>query len=143
VAGPVGEAGAAVILLDLNGFKLINDTWGHESGDAMLIGVADLLRRATPPGATIGRLGGDEFAVLLARAGQDDAETTARRITDEAARPILLDGARHRACASISIGVATSTGAADSAHLLHAADLAMYSAKAAGGGWRSASTDGH
>ncbi|WP_203752506.1 GGDEF domain-containing protein [Actinoplanes cyaneus] len=134
---PVGAdgvcAGAAVLLIDLDGFKQVNDTYGHEIGDQMLIGFADVLRRTVQPPDVPARLGGDEFAVLLPAVGSAaDATTLAQRILDECRRPLNLSG--HIVHLRASIGVAVSrpgdpSGDGDPHQLLHQAELAMYTAK--------------
>lgn len=129
---PVG-AGAdrqpAVLFVDLDGFKQINDDHGHRYGDALLVAVASVLQRSVLGSDVVGRLGGDEFGVALA--GVDSAEqavTVAERILHGLASPVVVDGQEFRAWASIGIAVAgTDCGAATD--LLHRADLAMYSAK--------------
>ncbi|MEV4278527.1 diguanylate cyclase domain-containing protein [Actinoplanes xinjiangensis] len=124
-----GELGAAVLFIDLDGFKQINDTYGHRYGDALLVAVSSLLRRCVPSTALVGRLGGDEFAVLLcsvASAGQ--AVAVANRILEEMDTPVIVENKLLTARASIGIAV-TGPGSADVAELLHHADLAMYTAK--------------
>jgi diguanylate cyclase (GGDEF)-like protein/PAS domain S-box-containing protein len=127
-----GDDDAAVLFIDLDGFKKINDTYGHRYGDALLVAVAGLLRRCVPSTALVGRLGGDEFAVLLcsvASAGQAAAVAIADRIVAEMATPIVVGDTSLTARASIGIAV-TGPDSADAADLLHHADLAMYGAKA-------------
>ncbi|MFC7531491.1 diguanylate cyclase domain-containing protein [Actinoplanes sp. GCM10030250] len=124
-----GDHGPAVLFIDLDGFKQINDTYGHRYGDALLVAVAGLLRRCVPSTALVGRLGGDEFAVLLcsvASAGQ--AVAVADRILTEMKTPVVVDDTELQARASIGIAV-TGPGLNDPAELLHHADLAMYGAK--------------
>jgi diguanylate cyclase (GGDEF)-like protein len=144
------EARVAVLLLDLDGFKQVNDSLGHAAGDALLAEVAARLRCATRGCDTVARLGGDEFAVLLDGARRDaDAAVVAQRIVDAIARPFLLEGREARIGASLGIarasdraaddaapGAAPRTARAAAARVLHLADLAMYRAKATGkGGW--------
>ena len=124
----------AVLLLDLDGFKTVNDSLGHHTGDDVLRGIAPRLAAAVAPGDTLARLGGDEFVVLCVglRAPQE-AIDRARRLAAAVATPFELATGHHRL--SVSIGVATSHGRPDTAAtLLRDADAAMYRAKAAGGG---------
>jgi diguanylate cyclase (GGDEF)-like protein/PAS domain S-box-containing protein len=121
----------AVMFLDLDNFKIVNDTLGHDAGDRLLQAVAQRLVKATRPSDTVARLGGDEFAILLEGIGSDtDIERVTRPISAAFSRPLLLDG---RAMdASASIGVACSCPGDDAEQLLRNADIAMYNAKAAG-----------
>lgn len=121
----------AVLFLDLDDFKAVNDTFGHEAGDILLKSVADSLREVVRPSDTAARLGGDEFAIILD--GIDD-ETQAVSITERllealASVPVCDDGQPVRA----SVGVALSDGVnRDMDGLLNDADYAMYEAKQAG-----------
>ncbi|WP_436533366.1 diguanylate cyclase domain-containing protein [Actinoplanes sp. HUAS TT8] len=120
----------AVLLIDLDDFKPVNDAYGHAAGDAVLAEIAGRLREAAGPDAVVARLGGDEFAVLLDR---DDPAVVAGRIVRAAAEPCVLPGGepvRVRA----SVGIARSADGDSPAALLHAADQAMYEAKCAGKG---------
>jgi diguanylate cyclase (GGDEF)-like protein/PAS domain S-box-containing protein len=123
----------AVLFVDLDHFRLVNDSLGREAGDELLRLVAPRLLRAIRPSDTLARLGGDEFAVLCE---QLPSEVSAIRIANELVsalqEPIVLGGAEH-SC-SASIGVAFSTPESSAAELLRDADAAMYRAKAAGGG---------
>jgi len=122
----------AVLFLDLDGFKNVNDAHGHAVGDELLVQVADRLRPCLRATDTLARLGGDEFVVLLEQV-TDSAETTvsAERLKQALTPPFALGKVRVRISASIGVAVST-TGAARS--LLHAADSAMYRAKSAGRG---------
>jgi diguanylate cyclase len=127
-----GRAGPpiAVLLIDLDGFKLINDTYGHEAGDQLLIRFADVLRRAVRDSDVPARLGGDEFAVVLRGVeGAGDATTVAQRILHECERPVEVSGHQLRMRASIGVAVDPGTGDCDPHELLHRADAAMYRAK--------------
>jgi diguanylate cyclase (GGDEF)-like protein len=119
----------AVLFLDLDGFKFVNDSWGHAVGDEMLVHVAERLRHATRPEDTPARLGGDEFAVLLADTNAADAELVAQRIRDALAEPFWLSGRETSADASIGIAL-TGENAVTGEELLRNADIAMYVAKA-------------
>ncbi|AGW91213.1 diguanylate cyclase domain-containing protein [Cupriavidus sp. DF5525] len=131
---------AAVLYLDSDDFKRINDHHGHAAGDAVLVAVAQRIRASLRAGDTVARIGGDEFAVLAAalRAPRD-AIHIAEHILQAMAAPIALpDGSTVRA--SLSIGLAVfPVHAQGSQALLHAADAAMYGAKRRSGGiWQSA-----
>ena len=125
---------AAVLFLDLDHFKLLNDRFGHTSGDEVLQALAERLRLAIRPGDTAARLGGDEFAILLEDVdGPDEAMNVAARLEESLAEPVAVGWGAPRIAASI--GVALSGTGGDSADdLLRNADIAMYAAKASGRG---------
>ncbi|MEV6602043.1 EAL domain-containing protein [Actinoplanes sp. NPDC051346] len=127
---------SAVMFIDLNGFKQINDTWGHDAGDALLVGFAEALRANTLGADTAARLGGDEFGVVLCKIGSpENAEAVARRIIAALAEPIDVGGQRLHARASI--GIALSDGGCPAEEVLRRADLAMYHVKRQKiNGWR-------
>jgi diguanylate cyclase (GGDEF)-like protein/PAS domain S-box-containing protein len=128
---PVAATGTvAVLFCDLDGFKAVNDSQGHDAGDALLGIVAERLRRCVRPSDVVARFGGDEFAVLVR---DDDAMGAAREIAERVAvslqTPIGLDGREIRV--GVSIGIAGVAPQAESVDvLLRNADLAMYRAKA-------------
>jgi diguanylate cyclase (GGDEF)-like protein/PAS domain S-box-containing protein len=124
----------ALLFVDLDGFKSVNDTLGHLAGDQVLISVARRLEACVRPGDVVARLGGDEFAVLLERIDEPGGATdVAARILDEL-RPTFPVGGRDVTVAA-SIGIAVSvTGREAVEDLLRDADTAMYRAKAAGKG---------
>ncbi|GAB2784626.1 EAL domain-containing protein [Streptomyces chlorus] len=131
--------GTAVLFIDLDGFKAVNDTIGHQAGDELLIHAARRLRDAVRKGDTASRLGGDEFAALIVGDGARDREARERHILELADRlrvtlsqPYLIDGNDVRVNASI--GVAFAEPALGAGELLRNADLAMYRAKAGGKG---------
>jgi diguanylate cyclase (GGDEF)-like protein/PAS domain S-box-containing protein len=121
----------AVMFIDLDDFKNVNDSLGHDTGDRLLQAAAQRLVKSTRPSDTVARLGGDEFAILLEGIGSDtDAERIALPIGDAFNQPLLVDGRETEA--SASIGVACSRPGDDAEQLLRNADIAMYNAKAAG-----------
>jgi diguanylate cyclase (GGDEF)-like protein len=122
----------AVLFIDVDDFKGVNDTLGHGAGDDLLVGIAERLRASLRRPDTAARLGGDEFAVLLEDvADASEAEIVARRIYDNLREPFDVNS--QTVNARVSIGVAVSDGDADSAsNLMRHADVAMYSAKAGG-----------
>ncbi len=125
--------GLAVLLVDLDGFKQVNDSLGHDAGDQLLQQVADRFATVTRPGDTLARLGGDEFALLLEGADEPQATGVARRLLAALSAPIEIAGRSLRLGASI--GVVSQVGAgADSDSLIRDADVAMYAAKEAGRG---------
>ncbi len=130
---PANDAEIAVLFIDLDDFKRINDEHGHHMGDELLRRVADRLFGAVRSSDTIGRLGGDEFIVVLeGPAVGGRAEETAWRLGEVLAEPFDL-GTAGRVHVSASIGIVISTGAT-AEQLLDDADLALYRAKAAGRG---------
>ncbi|MEU8239907.1 diguanylate cyclase [Actinoplanes missouriensis] len=125
-AATAGVAGdAAVLLIDLNGFKQINDGYGHAAGDAVLRHVAAVLIECADPDDVPARLGGDEFAVLV-RGGAPAADLLAARLRTALTRPVTIDG--KPVTVGASIGVACGP-ACDPDHLLNTADLRMYEEK--------------
>jgi diguanylate cyclase (GGDEF)-like protein len=119
------------MFLDLDNFKNINDSLGHDAGDRLLQAAAQRLVKATRPSDTVARLGGDEFAILLEGIrGDTDVERIAQPITEAFNRPLLVDGRGIESTASI--GAACSQPGDDAEQLLRKADIAMYNAKAAG-----------
>ncbi len=129
-AGPVPSL--AVGLLDLDGFKEINDTLGHQTGDIVLIEVARRLRATVPDEVVVARLGGDEFALLFPDViNRASVEAAARTLCEAISAPLSLD---HMSVnVSGSIGLTLAAIGADPAMLLQRADVAMYSAKAGHG----------
>lgn len=128
---PDAPCTAAVLFLDLDGFKHINDTMGHREGDMFLATFAERLRSCTRPADTCARLGGDEFAVLIEESSAEDAATVADRILAALRFPITL-GERD-VVLSVSIGIALARNGASAEALLRNADIAMYKAKSGGG----------
>jgi diguanylate cyclase (GGDEF)-like protein len=123
-----------VLFVDLNRFKMINDTLGHQAGDAVLVATAERLRSALRPPDTVGRLGGDEFVVVCEDiGGRSDALAVAARLVASLEAPVKVAGRDVRIRASIGVAVST-TGATDAAALLTEADGAMFWAKRRGRG---------
>ena len=119
----------AVLLVDLDGFKEINDRLGHRIGDAVLQDVARRLSLATRPGDTVARLGGDEFAILVRRInGSHDVERVAQRIAAALHEPCVVDGFPVVLGASVGAAMAPDHGD-DAQTLIERADVAMYAAK--------------
>jgi diguanylate cyclase (GGDEF)-like protein len=114
-----------VCLIDLDGFKQVNDTQGHAVGDAVLLAVAQALRGAVRESDTVARLGGDEFIVLTT------APPPPEQLADRLRRAVARVGREHGVTASIGVAIGTSDESAE--QLLHRADSAMYRAKVAGG----------
>jgi diguanylate cyclase (GGDEF)-like protein/PAS domain S-box-containing protein len=128
-----GSDGPAVLFLDLDRFKVVNDSLGHSSGDELLIKVAERFRASLRPTDTVARLGGDEFAVLLEHVrGLDEATLAARRLQQCLGSPFDIDGAD--VYANVSIGIALAAPGSEALGLLRDADAAMNHAKTAGGG---------
>lgn len=123
----------ALLFIDLDDFKNVNDTLGHEAGDALLQAVAARLEAVTRPQDYVVRLGGDEFTVVLQHVhGQDDVQVVAQRIMASFHEPFVLPcGTQHLVRSSIGISIFPEDGM-DGATLLKHADIAMYAAKAGG-----------
>jgi diguanylate cyclase (GGDEF)-like protein/PAS domain S-box-containing protein len=122
----------ALMFVDLDQFKLVNDSWGHNAGDTLLLEIASRLKTAVRDGDTVARLGGDEFVVLLQDLAQPgDCTLVARKIESALEAPVEVAGRPVRVTASI--GIATFPGDGDDLDaLLQCADAAMYQAKDAG-----------
>jgi len=124
----------AILFLDLDGFKEVNDSLGHAAGDHLLVQVAERLSLAVRPADTVARFGGDEFAVLVeAVSGAEEADELARRIIGALDEPFSVDNQEIQVQGSIGIAL-TGPDAHDADQLMRNADLAMYRAKAAGEG---------
>jgi diguanylate cyclase (GGDEF)-like protein len=122
----------ALIFLDLDGFKIINDTLGHSSGDLLLQNVASRIRTTLRRGDTAARLGGDEFVVILEKVTRpEDAAQIARKLLLAIAEPVFLGGETVSVTASVGLSVFPLDGA-DLSSMIRAADTAMFNAKATG-----------
>jgi diguanylate cyclase (GGDEF)-like protein/PAS domain S-box-containing protein len=126
VAG--GNAAMAVMCLDLDNFKTVNDSLGHPIGDKLLQGVAQRLCETLTGADTIARLGGDEFAILHRVKSVHEAESLARRAISVVSEPIMIDGQEITTSISIGIAIAPDNGTT-SEHLMKCADLALYRSK--------------
>ncbi|TDX66576.1 diguanylate cyclase/phosphodiesterase [Methylosinus sp. sav-2] len=128
-----GAESLCVLYLDLDGFKDVNDAFGHPVGDRLLIAVAERLRETLAPGDMVARVGGDEFAIVQSGAGASEADRLAERIVSAVSVPYEVDGHAVTVGASVGISVAPiDSGDADI--LLKNADIALYRAKADGRG---------
>ena len=128
------DSGCAVLYVDLDRFKLVNDSVSHAAGDRLLVEVARRMERVLRPGDTLARLGGDEFAVVLERiTSTAQAREIATRLCQTIAEPVVFE---RRALSIVgSVGIAhTLDGPAAAEELLRNADIAMYDAKTRGGG---------
>ena len=121
----------AVAFLDVDHFKLINDSLGHTTGDRLLVALAQRLLTLVRPGDTVARLGGDEFTVLLDEIdGPDDAAAVIGRLTSGIGEPLSIDGREY--FVTVSAGIATGGAGSWSEELIRDADIAMYRAKGDG-----------
>ncbi|MCU0262430.1 MAG: EAL domain-containing protein [Candidatus Nanopelagicales bacterium] len=127
-----GGPHVAIIFVDLDGFKMVNDTRGHQVGDELLIAVARRIRAAVRPEDSLARIGGDEFVVLCPRLAEpQEVQSIAERVRATLDQPVTVEGRSHRISMSVGIALARAD-AIDPADLLRQADMAMYRAKDAG-----------
>jgi diguanylate cyclase (GGDEF)-like protein/PAS domain S-box-containing protein len=122
----------AVLLVDLDGFKQVNDTLGHDAGDQLLQEVAERFNGVVRSSDTVARFGGDEFALLLEEIADYEAVGLARRLLDRLATPVVIAG--REVVLGASVGIVLHTGSGQSEELVRHADVAMYAAKDAGRG---------
>jgi diguanylate cyclase (GGDEF)-like protein len=127
----VATGSPQVCLLDLNGFKVINDRLGHTLGDRLLVAVAERLEAAMRDVDVVARMGGDEFAILVPDATVAEGDAIVHRLADTLREPVDVGG--HELLVTASIGIADAAGTIDPVELLRRADVAMYAAKATGG----------
>jgi diguanylate cyclase (GGDEF)-like protein/PAS domain S-box-containing protein len=128
-----GDSGLACLFLDLDNFKVVNDSLGHSAGDELLVEVATRLKATVRPGDLVARFGGDEFVVVCEGVGEDAAVTLAERIGEALTRPVRLGGVDVRPDASVGVTVQTDEHT-DAQELIRDCDIAMYQAKAGGKG---------
>ena len=124
--------GIGVVFIDLDDFKSVNDSFGHDAGDAVLAAVGRRLSSIARGSDVVARLGGDEFVLICVDVDADGADLIAGRAIESVSQPIAVDGAQLRVTASA--GVVVHTQASSAADLISAADAAMYRAKRAGRG---------
>ncbi|MFI2708251.1 putative bifunctional diguanylate cyclase/phosphodiesterase, partial [Nocardioides sp. CER28] len=122
----------ALLFIDLDGFKPVNDRFGHEAGDDVLVQLADRLRACVGDVGTVARLGGDEFAVLLENLRPPDVEAMCNRVVAAIREDLCVEG--HAFSIGASAGIAFATAGDTAAGLVRKADLAMYTSKLAGKG---------
>jgi len=123
--------GFAILMFDLDGFKQVNDAWGHAAGDLVLAHVGERARQAMRASDTVGRIGGDEFMALLPEASLAGALAVGEKLLETIARPYPLDRTEAKLSASIGIAIFPEDGD-DGESLQRAADAALYEAKRAG-----------
>jgi len=126
---PNGPDYLALLYIDLDNFKAVNDTLGHGLGDELLIGMVARLNNLIPPGGCLARLGGDEFAIVMVQdVGRDQVSQLAQRITDLLAEPFVLAGQHFSLTVSVGLAL-TPKGNSDPQTILRQAELALYAAK--------------
>ena len=135
----VAAGSVQVCLLDLNGFKVVNDRLGHAVGDRLLVAVAERLAAALRDVDLVARMGGDEFAVLVPRTTAAQGDAIVARLATVLREPVAVSG--HELLVGASIGIADAAGTSDPGEVLRRADVAMYAAKAGGGRFRRYTTD--
>jgi diguanylate cyclase (GGDEF)-like protein len=126
-----GDRPVGVVLVDLDGFKEVNDTLGHEVGDLLLVAVAERLTGCVRIGDTVARLGGDEFVMVLPDSDPAAADRVAARLVEALREPVRAGG--HELPVGASVGIADGRSGDDASLLLRRADIAMYAAKRVAG----------
>ncbi|WP_324278098.1 putative bifunctional diguanylate cyclase/phosphodiesterase [Blastococcus brunescens] len=129
----VGTSGLACLFLDLDNFKVVNDSLGHTAGDELLVEVAARLGATVRPGDLVARFGGDEFVVVCENVDEEAAVALAGRVSEALARPMRLGGVDIRPYASVGVTVQTAEHVL-AEELIRDCDIAMYQAKASGKG---------
>ncbi|MDQ1495025.1 MAG: hypothetical protein QOG69_1508 [Actinomycetota bacterium] len=137
---PIADSGLAVMIVDLDRFKQINDSLGHHVGDTLIHLVGQRLSSVLRAGDLLARVGGDEFAIIVAGADRDGAEAAAKRLRDALQAPFMLDQLTLHLDASFGIALVPEHGT-DVDRLLQRADLAMYQAKSSGTGLQTYSEE--
>lgn len=134
VEGP--DLGTAVLFVDLDAFKPVNDQHGHEAGDAVLVAVAERIHRGLRDGDSMARIGGDEFVIVCEGLTEAEAVDIAERVIQRSAEPVAVDRGDDRIMATVgaSVGVAFAEAGVTGGELVRRADNAVYLAKAAGRG---------
>ena len=127
----IEDPAGCLILLDVDHFKEVNDTFGHRAGDQVLAGVADVLMRTVPEDAIVARFGGEEFVIFLPSLGLEGAAAIAERLRLAVAREVFEFGGQEIGC-TISLGVGRLAGPMSVDTVLHDVDAALYAAKNAG-----------
>jgi diguanylate cyclase (GGDEF)-like protein len=122
----------ALVYLDLDGFKAINDTYGHEAGDQLLVTVAQRMKQTLREGDTIARLGGDEFVAVLLNCNQGSSAASFQRLLEAASQPVQLNGSVMHVSASLGVTFYPQANCVDTEQLLNQADQAMYQTKLSG-----------
>jgi diguanylate cyclase (GGDEF)-like protein len=126
-----GGLGFAVLMFDLDGFKGVNDTWGHAAGDRVLALVGERVRKCVRASDTVGRLGGDEFLAILPETSLEGARGVAEKLREALREPYALDNATANLSTSIGVALFPEHGE-DPEQLQRAADAALYRAKREG-----------
>lgn len=134
-------ASGCLAVIDLDGFKEINDRYGHDAGDAVLVEIGRRLMAAARPGETVGRLGGDEFGLILGRCGPVEARERADALLEQVVAPVTVEGMTVTLGASMGLALWPEHGTA-SETLQQNADLALHAAKSDGGGKAALYTTG-
>ena len=125
------EATGSIAMLDIDRFKLVNDTYGHQAGDEVLIEVSRRAQEALANRATIGRIGGEEFVIVMASLGTAAAQTIAEDVR-QAVKATPIQHSTGAIEVTVSLGLATSTGPTSRGHLMSVADAALLEAKSTG-----------